>query len=309
MPQPTHRAGQGPSTARAEMTPRPALDRPRPTSRARTRARGPDTRHETRASRQHPEPPPGRRAAWQHPACGGCADQCRSRRAFAAGWRARGTWRSAWMAPPCCANRYNLLVHLPEPGVVVRSLRRRPRFEVRNGSNARSRSPGRSTTPDCPWCLPAREVEPGLTATMGSRSASGSTSTCSTPRPIPPKPGGAAPCHDALESYEPAAPRLPGRRRGRGAGRSVGRGGHDSAQISATSRPSGDGSRTSSRPMARRFSSSDGDAHLGNVLASAAGPLWAIGRTTIAGPREWDLACALASGSLHLATTTPRAER
>jgi len=34
-----------------------------------------------------------------------------------------------------------------------------------------------------------------------------------------------------------------------------------------------------------------GDAHLGNVIQTARGPLWNDWEDTFRGPREWDLAC------------------
>ncbi len=41
-----------------------------------------------------------------------------------------------------------------------------------------------------------------------------------------------------------------------------------------------------------------GDAHLGNVINTAAGPLWNDWEDTFAGPREWDLACLEASARI-----------
>ena len=41
-----------------------------------------------------------------------------------------------------------------------------------------------------------------------------------------------------------------------------------------------------------------GDAHLGNVIHTAAGPLWNDWEDTFAGPREWDLACLEASAQV-----------
>ena len=48
-----------------------------------------------------------------------------------------------------------------------------------------------------------------------------------------------------------------------------------------------------------------GDAHLGNVINTAAGPLWNDWEDTFAGPREWDLACLEASARISAATAPP----
>jgi aminoglycoside phosphotransferase (APT) family kinase protein len=41
-----------------------------------------------------------------------------------------------------------------------------------------------------------------------------------------------------------------------------------------------------------------GDAHLGNVIHTTAGPLWNDWEDTFTGPREWDLACLEASARI-----------
>lgn len=50
-----------------------------------------------------------------------------------------------------------------------------------------------------------------------------------------------------------------------------------------------------------------GDAHLGNVIATADGPVWIDLEDVCVGPREWDLACLLHRGTL-LAVTDDDAE-
>ncbi len=49
-----------------------------------------------------------------------------------------------------------------------------------------------------------------------------------------------------------------------------------------------------------------GDAHLGNVIHTSAGPLWNDWEDTFAGPREWDLACLEASAQVFGSDTVGR---
>lgn len=235
----------------------------------------------------------------------------RSQRALQAALRAAGDLGLPSAHAEVLRDRYNLLVHLPRPGVVIRVATataevRGPDWLEREVAVAEAlRDAGAPVVPPTRRCEPGPHSVDGFTLTVWDY-----VEVLPGVEPDPAEAGHRLrACHDVLDGFSPPAPRFPVLVEARDlvhrldrAARALPEGAeppqppladHDLEHFDAVA----DRLTAQVRALVVPFQQVHGDAHLGNVLPTAAGPLWGDWEDTIAAPREWDLACALAGGA------------
>lgn len=222
----------------------------------------------------------------------------RSQRALAAALRAATDLGLPATDPRILRDRYNLLVHLPAAGVVVRVATataelRGPEWLEREVGVARFLAEA-----GLPVVPPATTVDPGPHHVDGFTLSIWDYVDVLPPETLDPALAGRAlrACHDALVRWTPAGPAFPVIDEARELARHHAATGLLTVDDHARFEHLADGFAAALADLAPPMQQVHGDAHLGNALATARGPLWSDWEDTIAAPREWDLATALANG-------------
>jgi len=103
-------------------------------------------------------------------------------------------------------------------------------------------------------------------------------------------------CHEALASYDGALPELGVMRETEEIIERFAADGTLSNLDAGLLREAGAANRDAVDALKLPLQPVHGDAHLGNVINTADGPLWTDWEDTCLAPRQWDLACLVASG-------------
>jgi hypothetical protein len=196
-------------------------------------------------------------------------------------------------APAVLADGSNLLVHLRPAPVVARvpttiaTLRPGRAHLTREVAVA-----GFLAARDAPVVAPSAEVDPGPHEHEGLPVSFWELAE-PTGAPLDARAAGRAlrACHDALEDYAGDLPEHAIFHEARAILARLVAGGALEADDAALAQRAGAELASAIDALDVPLQALHGDAHLGNVIQTARGPLWNDWEDTFRGPREWDLAC------------------